>query len=191
MRGNLTFKCADEIDIDGPDISMIDHLLIEIASEKNDELINTYTDEIDWDNDYLENCNMSKVISIKQLDHRVTLLENKIKEESLKSRIAKLEKRFISDGLTDVTCDDYLDKSVVTKVRDIIDSKIGDDTYVSEVFNFHSYNDGNNKFIRLYTFEIENRAEEWDDIEEYGETWDDWAVQKHMLKTKMSNNIHF
>lgn len=41
------------------------------------------------------------------------------------------------------------------------------------MFNSHSYNDGNNKFIRLYTFEIENKAEEWDDIEEYGETWDD------------------
>lgn len=95
------------------------------------------------------------------------------KHLALEYRIRKLEKKFTSDGLTDVTWDDYLDESVVNKVRDIVDSKIGDDAYVSEVFNSHSYNDGNNKFIRLYTFEVENKAEEWDDIEEYGETWDD------------------
>jgi len=100
-------------------------------------------------------------------------LEYRIRK--LETKIAMLEKRFTSDGLTDVTWDDYLDKSVVTKVRDIINSKIGDDAYVSEVFNFHSYNDGDNKFIRLYTFEIENKAEEWDDIEEYGQTWDEWG----------------
>lgn len=104
---------------------------------------------------------------------RNLVLEYRIRK--LETRVAMLEKRFTSDGLTDVTWDDYLDESVVTKVRDMIDSKIGDDAYVSEVFNFHSYNDGDNKFIRLYTFEIENKAEEWDDIEEYGETWDDWG----------------
>lgn len=50
---------------------------------------------------------------------------------AIEYRIRKLEKRFTSYGLTDVTWNDYLDKSIVTKVRDIIDSKIGDDAYVS------------------------------------------------------------
>ncbi len=68
MRGNLTFQCADEIDIDDPDIDVIDHLLMDIASEKNDELINTYTDEVDWDNDYIES---------KALERRVSYLEEK------------------------------------------------------------------------------------------------------------------
>lgn len=97
MYGNLTFQCADEIDIDDPDISMIDHLLMDIASEKNNELIDTYTDEIDWDNDYLENYTMSKDLSMEKLEQRVTKLENKIKEESLKSRVAKLEKMLSKD----------------------------------------------------------------------------------------------
>ena len=95
------------------------------------------------------------------------------KHLALEYRIRKLEKRFTSDGITDVTWDNYLDESVVTKVRDIVDSKIGDDAYVSKVFNSHSYHVGRNKFIRLYTFEVENKAEEWDDIEEYSQTWDD------------------
>ena len=102
---------------------------------------------------------------------RNLVLEYRIRK--LETRVAMLEKRCTSYGLTDVTWDDYLDKGVVTKVRDIVNSKISDDADVSEVFNFHSYNDGNNKSIRLYTFEIENKAEEWDDVEEYGETWDD------------------
>lgn len=103
---------------------------------------------------------------------------------ALEYRIRKLEKRFTSDGLTDVTWDDYLDESVVTKVRDIVDSKIGDDAYVSEVFNSHSYKGGRNKFIRLYTFEIENKAEEWDDIEEYSETWDDFGGAEAYAEAK-------
>ena len=83
MKGNLTFQCADEIDIDDPDISMIDHLLMDIASEKNDELINTYTDEIDWDNDYIEKYNNSHSMSRKYyelLARRVRILEAMIIE---------------------------------------------------------------------------------------------------------------
>ena len=68
MTGNLTFQCADDIGLDDPDIDVIDHLLMDIASEKNDELINTYTDEIDWDNDYIES---------KTLERRVAYLEKK------------------------------------------------------------------------------------------------------------------
>lgn len=82
MRGNLTFQCADEIGIDDPDISMIDHLLMDIASEKNDELINTYTDEIDWDNDYVEKYNSDSVMDKKKLEARITRLERLVYEGS-------------------------------------------------------------------------------------------------------------
>ena len=81
MRGNLTFQCADEIDIDDPDISMIDHLLMDIASEKNDELIDTYTDEVDWDNDYIEKYNKGGNIDRKKLEARIARLEKVIKNE--------------------------------------------------------------------------------------------------------------
>jgi hypothetical protein len=83
MHGKLTFQCADEIDIDDPDISMIDHLLMDIASEKNDELINTYTDEIDWDNDYVEKYNKDSRMNRKyyeSLARRVRILEAMIIE---------------------------------------------------------------------------------------------------------------
>lgn len=79
MRGNLTFQCADEIDIDDPDISMIDHLLMDIASQKNDELINTYTDEIDWDNDYVEKYNKDNRMD-KKLEDRVSRLEKLLRK---------------------------------------------------------------------------------------------------------------
>ena len=84
MHGKLTFQCADEIDIDDPDIDTIDHLLMDIASEKNDELINTYTDEIDWDNDYVEKYNKDINMDNK-LESRVARLERllAIKNESM------------------------------------------------------------------------------------------------------------
>lgn len=81
MRGNLTFQCADEIDIDDPDISMIDNLLMDIASEKNDELINTYTDEIDWDNDYIEKYNRYSSMDNK-LEARITRLERMVNHKN-------------------------------------------------------------------------------------------------------------
>ena len=113
------------------------------------------------------------------------------KHLALEYRIRKLEKKFTPYGITDVTWDDYLDESVVTKVRDIVDSKIGDDAYVSEVFNSHSYKGGGNKFIRLYTFEIENKAEEWDDIEEYSQTWDDLGGAEAYAEAKDDKQYTF
>ena len=81
MMGRLTFQCADDIGLDDPDIDVIDHLLMDIASEKNDELINTYTDEIDWDNDYIEKynkgCNMDK-----KLEARITKLEKMLSSKN-------------------------------------------------------------------------------------------------------------
>ena len=87
MRGNLTFQCADEIDIDDPDISMIDHLLMDIASEKNDELINTYTDEIDWDNDYLEKCYYKKLEArVKRLETAILESRNRTLESAVENK---------------------------------------------------------------------------------------------------------
>ena len=82
MYGRLTFKCVDEIDIDDPDIDTIDHLLMDIASEKNDELINTYTDEIDWDNDYIERYNKDSRMDMEKLEARVRRLEKLVNEGS-------------------------------------------------------------------------------------------------------------
>lgn len=84
MHGKLTFQCADEIDIDDPDISMIDYLLMDIASEKNDELINTYTDEIDWDNYYIEKYNRGNNMD-KKLEARVARLERLASRKRVKN----------------------------------------------------------------------------------------------------------
>lgn len=91
MIGNLTFQCADEIGIDDPDISTIDHLLMDIASEKNDELINTYTDEIDWDNDYVEKYNKGGNMD-KKLEARIARLEKMLsrKNESIEMSPAEM-----------------------------------------------------------------------------------------------------
>jgi hypothetical protein len=103
IAGNLTFQCADEIDIDDPDISMIDHLLMDIASEKNDELINTYTDEIDWDNDYIEKYNKASNMD-KKLESRITRLEKFIscKNESITKTLSKNEISWIYDVLDSI-----------------------------------------------------------------------------------------
>ena len=110
MRGNLTFQCADEIDIDDPDISMIDHLLMDIASEKNDELINTYTDEIDWDNDYIEkySSRMSRKY-YESLSKRIRVLEAMIIE-------GKRDQEILNNFLGD----DYYNKyqAIKNKIRD-------------------------------------------------------------------------
>lgn len=82
MHGNLTFQCADEIDIDDPDISMIDHLLMDIASEKNNELVNIYTDEIDWDNDYIEKYNSEVNKMNKKLEARIARLERMVNRKN-------------------------------------------------------------------------------------------------------------
>lgn len=97
MRGNLTSQCADEIDINNPDIDIIEHLLMDIASEKNNELIYTYTDEIDWDNDYIEKYNTySGNIDRKKLESRIARLEKlvyrKIKNEQAEPNLKDLAK---------------------------------------------------------------------------------------------------
>ena len=92
MRGNLTFQCADEIGIDDPDLSMIDHLLMDIASEKNNELINIYTDEIDWDNDYIEKYNRYSSMD-KKLEARIARLERLLTIKNENMELDNLAKR--------------------------------------------------------------------------------------------------
>lgn len=169
MRGNLTFQCADEIDIDGPDIDTIDHLLMDIASEKNDELINTYTDEIDWDNDYLE----------------------KRHYKNLETRVAKLEMKLLLRSVSNITPDDFLDRSIVEKIRSIVYNRLKNTCYVSDIRNECSEYDATGKFIRLFQFEITNIAEEWDDVDEYSETWDDMGGYDALAEAEDSKTYLF
>ena len=119
MRGNLTFLCADEIDIDDPDISMIDHLLMDIASEKNDELINTYTDEIDWDNDYTEKYNKGSSMD-KKLEARIVRLERLL---SKNENLPKVDDRRVRKAL-----DDIFNAAVVLSDARIVGKYIDDDS---------------------------------------------------------------
>jgi hypothetical protein len=115
MYGKLTFQCADEIDIDDPDIDTIDHLLMDIASEKNDELINAYTDEIDWDNDYIEKYN------------RVNHMNRKY-YESLARRIRVLEAMIIEGKRDQEILNNFLGDDYYNKYQ-LIKNKIKDPEY--------------------------------------------------------------